>query len=364
MYKMKIDFKNYEKENNLTLKKTLLNIAEVIKLKSEYEHEKYIQAFEQECAVYNNSKYAIGLNSGTAALELSLQANKISKSDEVLLPSYTYISTALAVSNLGAKPVFIDIGEKTLTIDPKKIEQNITKKTKAIIVVHIHGNPCDMDKILSIGKKHKLLVIEDASHASGAEYKGIKVGNFGIGCFSCHTTKILSGIGNSGLITTNNKQLYERILQITEVKNDPCLDICRRTPCRINAIQAAILRTKFTLLATMIETKRKNASIYKNNLPVSTSHQEEEKNSKAVYRDFLILTKQRDKVIVNLFRSGIETKTSYKIPLHLTNFYKYLKYKEGDLPITEKVCKTALCLPISYILSEKDIKFICSQIKQ
>jgi len=361
---MKIDFKNYGKENNPIFKKALLNIAKVLKLESEYEHKKYIQEFEREFAVYNDSKYTIGLNSGTASLELSLQANKISKSDEVLLPSYTYISTALAVSNLGAKPVFIDIKGDTLTINAEKIEPNITKKTKAIIVVHIHGNPCDMDKILPIAKKHKLLVIEDASHASGAEYKGIKTGNLGIGCFSCQTTKILSGIGNSGLITTNDRQLYEKILQITEVNNDPCLDICKRTPCRINAIQAAILQTKFTFLETMIKIKRRNASIYKNNLQAYIKYQKEEKNSKAVYRDFLALTKQRDKVIANLLQSGIEAKISYEIPLHLTNFYKYLKYKKGDLPITEKVCETAICLPISYTLSEKDIKFICSQIKQ
>ena len=219
-------------------------------------------------------------------------------------------------------------------------------------------------KFYRLQKKHKLVVIEDASHASDAEYKGIKVGNFGIGCFSCHTTKILSGIGNSGLITINDKQLYEKILQITEVKNDPSLDVCKRTPCRINAIQAAILRAKLTLLETITNTKRRNASIYKKNLPASVKHQEEEKNGKAVYRDFVVVTKQRDKVIDKLLQNRIQAKTSYKTPLHLTNFYKYLKYRKGDLPITERVCKTAICLPISYTLSEKDIKFICSQIKQ
>jgi len=361
---MKIAFKNYSAENNPLFKKLLINISKVLNLESEYEHERYIHEFEQKFANYNGSKYTIGLDSGTTAIELALQANKIGINSEVILPSYTYISTALAVSNSEAKPVFTDIGEETLTIDPEKIKQNITKKTKAIIAVHVHGNPCNMDKILAIAKRYKLIVIEDASHASGAEYKGVKVGNFGIGCFSCHTTKILSGVGNSGLLTTNDKQLYQKILQMTEVKNDPSLNICKRTPCKISAIQVAILESKLTLLEAMIQAKRKNIAIYKNNLPVYLKYQKEEQKAVAVYRDFVVFSKQKDKIISNLQKSGIEVRNSYKIPLHLTNFYKYLKYKKGDLPITEKICERSFCLPISYRLSENDIKFVCSQINK
>ncbi len=285
---MHIDFKDYSKENEPFLKQILINITKVLKLKSEYAHEEYIKDLEDKFSAYNGSEYTIALNSGTAALELSLQASNIKKDDEVILPSYTYISTALAVSNLDAKPIFVDIKEGALTIDPKKIKEKITKKTKAIIAVHIHGNPCDMEKILSLTKKHKLTLIEDASHASGAEYKKIKVGNFGIGCFSCHSSKILSGIGNSGLLTTNDKQLYKKILRITQVKNDPGLDICKRTPCRINVVQAAILKTKLIHLDTIINKKRSIASLYKQNLSHKISYQKEEEKSKATYRDFVI----------------------------------------------------------------------------
>jgi len=357
-----IPYKDYQKENEIFSKKITNNIEEVIKLKSEYKHEKYIENFEKEFAEYNHSKYAIAVNSGTTALQIALKASGIKKDDEVILPAYTYISTALAVSNVGAKPGFIDIKKDTLTIDPEKIRVNVSNKTKAIIPVHIHGNPCDMEGILEVAKKYNLKIIEDASHAHGAEYSNKKVGNFGIGCFSCHTTKNLAGIGNSGLITTNDKRLYEIIKKMVEVKNNPDLNLSKRTPCKINAIQASILKAKLPYLDKIITRKRNNACSYIKNLPKYIEYQKEEKDSKHVYRDFVIITEKREKLANYLEQNGVETKIRYKTPLHLTGYYKYLGCKRGDFQVTEEICKKTLCLPISYSLSKKDIEYICSKI--
>lgn len=360
---MQIYFENYWQENKPFFEKILFNISNVFKLKSEYEHEKYIEVFEQEFANYNKSKYAIAVNSGTTALELALQASDVKKYEEVILPSYTYISTALAVSNIGARPVFVDIKEDTLTIDPQEIKKKITKKTKAIIPVHIHGNPCDMSEIMKIAKGYGLVLIEDASHAHGAEYKGIKVGNFGIGCFSNHTTKNLSGIGNSGLITTNDIRIYELIKKMIEVKNDPYFRICERAPCQVDALQVAILKTKLLYLEKLNEKRRYNASLYIQNLQKLIKFQREEKSSKHVYRDFVILTKNREELMRYLEHKGIKTKIRHKTPLHLTEYYKKLKYKKGDLPITERIMSEVLWLPISYAILNREINRICSLIK-
>ena len=361
---MFILFENYEKENVLFKKQIENNIEAVVQLRSEYAHEKYIESFEKEFAEYNGSKYAIAVNSGTTALELALKASGITENDEVILPSYTYISTAFAVSNLGAIPVFVDVKEDTLTVDPKRIEEGMTEKTKAIIPVHIHGNPCEMDKITKIAKKNKLVIIEDCSHAHGAEYNNKKMGNFGIGCFSCHSSKILSGIGNSGLITANNKKTYEMIKRMICVKNDPELILSRRMPCRMDAIQAAILKAKLPYLDKIIERKRNLASKYIKILPHNIKFQKEEDKAKHIYRDFVILAKNRDQYEEALKAVGIKTKMRYKIPLHLTKYYNNCDCKKGNLSITENIAKLTLCLPISYIISRKEIEYICDAVKK
>lgn len=356
-------FNNYEKENTFFKKQIESNIKAVIRLRSEYEHNKYIDSFENEFAKYNNSKYVIAVNSGTTALELALKASGIKKNDEVILPSYTYISTALAISNLGGIPVFVDIKKDTLTLDPKKIEGRITKKTKAIIPVHMHGNPCEMDKIVTISNKNKISIVEDCSHAHGAEYSRKKVGNFGIGCFSCHTSKILSGIGNSGLITLNDRKTYELIKKMIYIKNDPDLVLGQRTPCTMDTIQAAILKAKLPYLDKMIKRKRRIAYSYIKSLPRDIEHQKEENQSKHVYRDFVILTENRDALSQYLRTAGIETKVRYTTPLHLTQYYKNLSFNKTDFPATNKVFDHLLWLPISYVMSDKKSSHICNTIK-
>ncbi|PIQ88743.1 MAG: transcriptional regulator [Candidatus Omnitrophica bacterium CG11_big_fil_rev_8_21_14_0_20_42_13] len=355
-------FEDYSQENDFFITKIIRNIEKVLELKSEHEHEKYIESFEKAFAEYNGSKYAIAVNSGTAALELALKASGIKENDEVILPSYTYISSALAVSNIGAIPKFVDIKHATLTIDPYKIQENINNKTKALMPVHIHGNPCEIDKIMEIARKNSLAVIEDCSHAHGAEYGNKKVGNFGIGCFSCHSSKIFSGMGNSGLITINNAKIYDTIKKMTYVKNNPELILSKRTPCKIDVMQTAILGAKLPYLEKIISRRRKIAYEYMKNMPTDIFYQKEEKKSRHVYRDFIILSKNREKIKARLHENSIQAKIRYNFPLHLTEYYRYLGYKDGDLPVVEKVLKKALWLPISYAMPERKIAYICDLI--
>ena len=361
---MRITFEDYRKENIFFLKQIRSSVEAVLELRFEYEHDRYIENLEKEFAEINGSQYVIAVNSGTTALELALKAAGIKKNDEVILPSYTYISTALAISNLDAIPVFVDVKKTTFTIDPKKIENKLTAKTKAVIPVHIHGNPCEMDKIVKIARENNLAIVEDCSHAHGAEYNGKKVGNFGIGCFSCHTTKILSGIGNSGLITVNDRKIYKKIKKMLDVKNDPDLTLSKRSPCKIDVIQAAILRTKLPYLEKIIARKRNIARNYIKTLPRDVQYQKEEKGSRHVYRDFVILAKRRDELKDHLEHAGIETKIRYRTPLHLTQYYKDLHSKKEDLQMTEDVFNKLLWLPVSYIIANKEVLHICNAIKE
>jgi len=352
-------FEDYYRDNRLFSEEISCNLERILRLKSTYEHKQYVEGFERDFARYNGSQYTIAVNSGTTALELALKVSGVHEQDEVILPAYTYISTALAVSNLGAVPVFVDINKPTFTIDPNEIVRNLTDKTKAIITVHIHGNPCDMDKVCDIARENNLAIIEDGSHAHGAEYGDKKVGNFGIGCFSCHSSKTLSGIGNSGLITTNDSVIAERIRKVICVKNDPSVSLSNRTPCTMDVTQAAVLKAKLPYLDKMNERKRKIAARYIEIFPDDIRYQMEEKNSKHVYRDFVISTPLRDMIKSDLERSNIETKIRYQTPLHTTKYYKKITSRKSILPITEDLNVQLLCLPIAFSMTEQTIEDIC-----
>lgn len=360
---MKLTFENYSEINKLFSKHIKGNFEQVLELASEFEYNQYIDNLEIQFAQYNGSKYSLAVNSGTSALQLALDVSSVKENDEVILPSYTYIATGLAVSNIKAKPVFVDIKNDTLTIDPNEIVKYITPKTKAIIAVHIHGNPCDMDKIVKIANDYNLKLIEDSSHAHGASYKNIKVGNFGIGCFSCQSSKNLSCIGNGGLISTNDKDIYDKLRNMILVSNDPEKILSNRAPCRMDVTQAAILKAKLPFLNKIIELKRGIAQQYIDVLPKSMDCQLEQAHSKHVYRDFVIITRNRDKLIQYLTGKGIETKIRYRLPLHLTSYYENIILEHKNLPITENIMAHLLWLPISFALSKKDITYLCNTLK-
>jgi dTDP-4-amino-4,6-dideoxygalactose transaminase len=334
-------------------------------LKSEYEQQCYIAEFEEAFAKYNGSRYALSVNSGTTALELGLLAAGVGPGDEVILPAYTYISSALAVSNLGARPVFADIQEDSLTISPADILRNISKKTKAVIPVHIHGCPCDMGLITKIALKNGINIIEDCSHAHGAVYKDKKVGNFGVGCFSNHTSKNLSGIGNSGIITTNSLGIYKKLIKMVRVSNNPDISLCKRTPCQADVLQAAILKVKLAFLDKITEKKRRIASLYKEAFIENSrvSFQVPSSDSRHVYRDFVILIKNPNILKGYLDKNGIECKNRYQVPLHLIKYYSALGRGKPKLPVTEEVFRKVLWLPISFALTETELDYIKSKLK-
>ncbi|MFH1202692.1 MAG: DegT/DnrJ/EryC1/StrS family aminotransferase [Candidatus Omnitrophota bacterium] len=324
--------------------------------------------FEQEFSRYCRVKYAVGLNSGTDALFLSLLSLGIGKGDEVIVPAFTFIATAFAVSYTGARPVFVDIDEATYNIDINKIEGAITKRTKAIIPVHLFGQPADMDKILSIAKKHKLKVVEDAAQAHGAKYKGRPVGSLGdVGCFSFYPTKNLGACGDGGMVVTRSKTIYERLRIFRD-----CGRVSRYEHkiigynSRLDTLQAAILRLKLKRLDAWNKARRLAAALYTRLLKadhrIITPH--EASYARHVYHIYAARLKDRDKVYRFLRKKGIGTLIHYPIPLHLQGAYIGLGYKKGDFPVAERVSQEILSLPIYPHLKSRQIKYITKNIKK
>lgn len=326
----------------------------------------YIEEFENNFAKYCNVKYATGVNCGTAALQFSLIASGVKEGDEVITTSNTYIATALAISNIGAKPVFVDIDENNYNIDVSKIEKKISDKTKAIIPVHLYGQVCDMDAINDIAKKNDLKIIEDACQAHGAEYKGKKAGSLGdIGCFSFYTTKNLGGFGNGGLIVTNNKEIIDKVRILKDPEsNDGFLIQSKRTPCYLDAVQVAFLKVRLNHLDNLNELRRQNAKLYSELLKSSKLVLPKEENyGKHIFHSYVIRSKERDRLRDYLARSGVGSFIEYDPLIHLSKTYSYLGHKEGDLPVTEGVNKEILSLPIFPYLKEIEIRKIASLVK-
>ena len=356
-----IMFFDYSALNNWLEKDIQYNISKLISFKTTKDYDLLVTKFEESFAKYCECNYCIALNSGTSALQLAMYSMGIGKGDEVILPAYTFAASAIAISNIGAKPVFVDILPTDLTIDPNQIENKITDKTKAIMAVHIHGNPCDLDPIAEICKKHNLFLIEDASQAHGALYNKKKIGSFGIGCFSLHMSKNIGGIGNAGAITLHDITQRNKIKKCINPDNNSKKVLgSNRTPCEMDAIHACFLLPKLNVLDKINKRKREMAELYHDNIknPICTKPLLNNKGS-GVYRDYYVMIKEREKIIKILLSKGIETKARYKIPLHLTNTYKYLGYKKGDFPIAERAAKEVLCLPTHMNISNEDIQYIC-----
>ncbi|MCM8770314.1 MAG: DegT/DnrJ/EryC1/StrS family aminotransferase [Candidatus Omnitrophica bacterium] len=327
-----------------------------------------VKLFEKEFAHYCGVKFAIGLNSGTDALFLSLVSCGIGKGDEVIVPVFTFIATALAVSHTGARPVFVDVDEQTYNIDVNKIEKAITKRTKAIIPVHLYGQAADMNAILKIAKKCKLKVIEDAAQAHGAEYQNKKVGSFGItGCFSFYPTKNLGAFGDGGMVVTNDKKVYNNLLLLRDCGRKRRYEhIVKGYNSRLDTLQAAILRVKLKRLDKWNRLRRKNAFFYNTLLKkidrIITPF--EARDCLHVYHQYVVRLKNRDRVIDILKKNGIDTSVYYPIPLHLQAAYKDLGYKKGDFKIAEKLSEEILSLPMHPHLKKDEIEYIVAVLKR
>jgi dTDP-4-amino-4,6-dideoxygalactose transaminase len=328
---------------------------------------KEVELFENEFAHYIGTNYCVGVGSGTEALHLALRALDIGEGDEIITAANSYIATALAISYVGAKPVFVDIDPKTNNIDPEMVEQRINPNTRAIIPVHLYGHPAEMDQIMAISKKHNLSIVEDAAQAHGAEYKGKKVGTFGdISCFSFYPGKNLGAFGDGGAIVTNSEVLANKIRILRnygESKKYYHEEIGYN--CRLDAIQAAILRVKLKYLDSWNEYRLNNSRIYNNylkDLPIKTPLDKE--YVKNVYHLYVIHVNDRDKVLEFLRSKGVFASIHYPIPIHLQNAYRDLEYRKGDFPITEKYAQEIISLPMFAELKEDQIKYIAETLEE
>ncbi len=323
--------------------------------------------FERKFARYNGARFALGVNSGTDALFFSLLSLGISSGDEVIVPVFTYIASAFAVTYTGATPVFVDVDERTFNIDPCLIRQAITKRTKAVMPVHLYGQSADMDSILKISKKHGLKIVEDAAQAHGTEYKGKKAGSMGdLGAFSFYPTKNLGACGDAGMVVTNDEALYEKLKKLRDYgRKSRYVHTSLGYNSRLDSVQAVFLKEKLKRLDSWNKMRIDAAYYYKKFLSGFDGIElpQEEKLGRHVYHIFAVRLKNRDKIQKGLKKAGIASMVHYPVPLHLQEVYKNLKYKKGDFPVAEKICNQVLCLPIYPHIKKEQIEYVCKKLK-
>ena len=317
-----------------------------------------VKAFEEEFAKYNDIRHGIGVGSGTEALHLALVTCDVGKGDEVITVSHTAVATVSAIELAGAKPVFVDIEPNFYTIDPAKLGAAITQKTKAIIPVHIYGQPADMDPIVEIAERYSLKVIEDCAQAHGAKYNGKRVGSIGdIGCFSFYPTKNLGALGDGGMVVTNNARLAEKAKLLREYGwTERYVSHFAGWNTRLDELQAAILRVKLKYLDEDNSKRVRIAELYNKELEVcDIILPKQRKDSAHVYHLYVIRSERRDTLLTFLKGKGIGALIHYPVPVHLQPAYRSL-HGCDKLPETEKITKEIISLPIYPELSESDIQ--------
>lgn len=308
-----------------------------------------VESFEREFASFSDAEHAIGVGSGTDALLLALLALDVNRGDEVITTPMTFIATAEAISLRGARPVFVDVDLKTHNIDPGRIEAAITPHTKAVIPVHLHGQPADIDPILDVARRHHLAVIEDAAQAHGAEYKSRKVGTLAdLACFSFYPGKNIGAYGDAGMITTDDSDLAHKVRLLRDHgRTSKYEHQVLGFNWRIDALQAAILRVKLSHLADWNQSRRGIAAQYDLLLKDSPVHAPSTPDDIApVWHHYAVDVENRDAVQSRLKADGIEAGVHYPIPLHLQPAYAFLGHQAGDFPNAERVAHTTLSLPI------------------
>jgi dTDP-4-amino-4,6-dideoxygalactose transaminase len=328
----------------------------------------FVEKFEEDFAAYCDCRCALGLGSGTEALWLSLLALGVGTGDEVITVPGTFMATAEAISYSGARPVFVDIDERTYTMDPAGLEGAITRKTKAIIPVHLFGQPADMDPILEFARSHGLFVIEDAAQAHGAEYKGRRVGSLGdIGCFSFYPGKNLGAFGEAGAVVSDKSALQEKIRIL---RDHGQIRKYHHTMvgwnCRMDGIQAAVLRIKLRHLEKGNELRRSHAAQYDRALvgleEIVTPY--ENPYARHVYHIYAIRVRERDETIRRLAEMGIACGIHYPVPVHLQEAYSTLGYEAGSFPIAEQAAKEFISLPMFPELTSAQVEMVAESLKE
>lgn len=358
-----VSFKPLEKE----LDKEIREAFERVYSRSWYIEGKEDKEFEKSFAQYCNSKYCVGVGNGLDALFLALKALGIKEGDEVIIPSNTYIATALAVTYVGGSPVFVEPDIRTFNIDPAKIEEAITDKTKVIMPVHLYGQPCDMDSIMEIARRHNLFVVEDCAQAHGAKYKGTVIGSFGdVAGFSFYPGKNLGALGDAGAIVTNNESLAKKVKALGNYGSDyKYHHIYQGNNSRLDELQAAFLSAKLAHLDKANIERRKIAQKYLDRiknpeiiLPYTPNY------STPVWHIFGIRCKRRTELEKYLNNAGIGTNKHYPIPMHLQECYKGLGYKKGEFPIAEEISETELSIPMYYGMTDEEIEYVIDRMNE
>ncbi|MEW6008454.1 MAG: DegT/DnrJ/EryC1/StrS family aminotransferase [Candidatus Omnitrophota bacterium] len=330
------------------------------------------EALEEEFAYFCKVKYAVGVASGTDALELSLRALGIGQGDKVITTPFTFIATTEAIGQVGATPIFVDINPETYNIDPKKITEyllgitNLQRQAiKAIIPVHLYGQPCDMDRLIKIAKDYNLRIVEDCAQAVGSEYKGEKVGSFGdTGCFSFFPSKNLGAYGDGGMIVTNDEKVAQRLRMLrVHGSKDKYHHISEGRNSRLDELQAAILRVKLRHLNNWNESRRKNAAAYNENLGKENLNGKvilprELMGAKHTYHLYVVRVKDRDRLRNFLESNDVQTGVHYPLPLHLQEVNKNLGYNRGDFPTSELISDEIISLPMYPELDKVAISYI------
>lgn len=323
--------------------------------------------FEKAFAQYCDRKYCVGVGNGLDALMLALKALGVGEDDEVIVPSNTYIATALAVTYVGAKPVFVEPDIKTFNINPNRIEASITDRTKAIMPVHLYGQACDMDPIMEIARKYSLYVVEDCAQAHGATYKGKMIGSFGDAAgFSFYPGKNLGALGDAGAMVTNNKEIADKVRALGNYGSDyKYHHIYLGNNSRLDEMQAAFLSAKLPHLDKINAERRRIANRYLNDikntqivLPYIPEY------ASPVWHIFGIRCKRRTELETFLNERGIGTNKHYPIPMHLQECYKDLGFKNGDFPIAEEISATELSIPMYYGMTDQEIQYVIDSINE
>lgn len=327
-----------------------------------------VKEFEEMIANYCRCDHAVGCASGTDALVLALKALEIQEDDEVITTTFTFFATAGSISRVGAKPIFVDIKPDTFNINPQKIENAITSKTKAIIVVHLFGQPAEMGKIMKIAQKHDLKVIEDNAQGIGAKFDGKVAGTIGdIGTLSFFPSKNLGAMGDAGMCLTNNDELAKRLVQLrVHGENPKYFHKWVGLNSRLDTIQAAILKVKLPHLENWSDARRKNAQYYYNNLNNVSEIKLPLIHEKAtsIYNQFTLIAENRDDLLEYLRKNDIGCAVYYPKPLHIQECFSKLGYKKGDMPIAEEISQKVISIPIFSEITPEQQKYVIEKIKE
>jgi dTDP-4-amino-4,6-dideoxygalactose transaminase len=326
-----------------------------------------VTLFEEEFAAFCEAKYAVGLDSGTSALELALRAYDIGPGDEVITAANTFIATALAISHAGAKPVLVDVDPLTHTIDVAGISRAITPHTKAILPVHLYGHPAHMDPIRQLAEKYGMVVIEDACQAHGARYRGKRTGSLGdAAAFSFYPGKNLGAYGDGGIVVTNDRDVANRLAMLRNYgQKEKYHHLFRGYNRRLDTLQAAILRVKLKYLEKWNAARRCNAKLYQDFLEgADVVTPTETREVESVWHLYVICSGHRDMLRERLVSNGISAGIHYPVPVHLQPAYKDLGYKQGDFPVTEGLASRILSLPMYAELTSEQVQITAETIRE